>query len=105
MPEVDKVLHGERTVPGAGKGGKGTFDAPLGELPHGAIFEYEEIAYLVSTRGYLPWSFEGYGAPQVMDAAAVVKVLTPRSIVRAFTAGFSPIVHQSASGASRSSAK
>jgi hypothetical protein len=96
MRDVDKVLHAERTVLGGGKGGKGTFDAPLGELPRSAIFESEEIAYLVSARGYLPWSFEGYGAPKVIDSAAVVKVLTPRSIVRAFAAGFAPIVHQSA---------
>jgi hypothetical protein len=93
MPDVDKVLHAERTVPG---GGKGTFDAPLGELPCGAIFEYERVAYLVAARGYLPWSFEGYGASKAVDTAAVVKVLTPRSIVRAFAAGFAPIVHQSA---------
>lgn len=94
MPDVDKVLQAERTVPG---GGKGTFDAPLVELPHGAIFEHEETAYLVSARGYLPWSFDGYGAPKTMDAAAMVKVLTPRSIVRAFAAGFMPIFHTSAS--------
>lgn len=93
MPDVDKVLHAERTVPG---GGKGTFDAPLSELPRGAIFEYEEAAYLVSARGYLPWSFDGYGEPQDIDAAAVVKVLTPRSVVRAFEAGFAPLVHPSA---------
>jgi hypothetical protein len=92
MPEIDKRLHAERTVPG---GGKGTFDAPLVELPGGAIFEYEEIAYLVSARGYLPWSFEGYGVPKVMDATTVAKVLTPRSIIRAFAAGFAPIVHKS----------
>jgi hypothetical protein len=93
MPDVDKVLHAERSVPG---GRKVTFDAPLVELPRGAMFEYEKAAYLVLARGYLPWSFEGYGAPKVIDAAAVVKVLTPRSIVRAFAAGFAPIVHQSA---------
>jgi hypothetical protein len=93
MPDVDKVLHAERSVPG---GRKETFDAPLVELPYGAIFEYDGIAYLVSAAGYLSWSFEGYGEPKVIDAAAVVKVLTPRSIVSAFAAGFAPIVHKSA---------
>lgn len=94
MPDIDKVLHAERTVPG---GGKGTFDAPLVELPCGAIFEHEEIAYLVSARGYLPWSFEGYGAPKSINAAIAVRVLTPHSIVLAFAAGFTPNVHTSAS--------
>ena len=93
MPDVDKVLHAERTVPG---GGKATFEARLGELPLGAIFEHDGIACLVAAAGYLHWSFDGYGASRAIDAAAVVKVLTPRSIVRAFAVGFAPIVHQSA---------
>ena len=93
MPAIDRVLHAERCVPG---GRKATFDAPLVELPRGVMFEHEDVAYLVAAAGYLPWSFDGYGEPKVMDAATVVKVLTPRSIVRAFSAGYTPIVHQSA---------
>jgi hypothetical protein len=92
-PDVDKVLHAERTVPG---GGKRTFEASLAELPQGAMFEHEGNAYLVSARGYLPWSFGGYGAANDIDAAALVRVLTPRSIVRAFAQGFMPQVHASA---------
>jgi hypothetical protein len=93
MGDVDKVLHAERTMPG---GGKSTFDAILGELPCGTVFELEEIAYLVSARGYLPWSFVGYGDASSIDAATMVKVLTPRSIVRAFAQGFTPMVLASA---------
>lgn len=92
MPAVDKVLHAERCVPG---GHKETFDAPLLELPCGAIFEYAETAYIVAVAGYLPWSFGGYGPAKIISGAPVVKVLTPRSIVRAFAAGFTPIVHPS----------
>jgi hypothetical protein len=80
-------------VPG---GGKRTFEASLAELPQGAMFEHEGNAYLVSARGYLPWSFGGYGAANDIDAAALVRVLTPRSIVRAFAQGFMPQVHASA---------
>ncbi|CUI04200.1 hypothetical protein BN2497_3177 [Janthinobacterium sp. CG23_2] len=36
MPDVDKVLHAERCVPG---GRKVTFDSLLNELPRGAMFE------------------------------------------------------------------
>lgn len=93
MPDVDKVLHAERAVPG---GGKRTFDAQLVELPRGVIFEYEEIAYLVAAAGYLPWSFDGYGAAKSIGATTVVKVLTPQSVIRAFAAGFAPKVHESA---------
>jgi len=94
MPDVDKILHAERTAP---DGGKGTFQAPLLEMHPGTIFEHGKSAYLVSAAGYFPWSFSGYGAPISIDPATVVKVLTPRSIVRAFTEGFMPVVHQSAS--------
>lgn len=94
MPEVDKVLHAERAVPG---GSKRTFDAQLVALPLGAIFEHGGVAYLVAARGYLPWSFEGYSAPMHIDTDMVVKVLTPLSIIRAFEKGFAPNVHSSAS--------
>jgi len=94
MPDIDKVLHAERAISG---GGKRTYDARLVELPHGAIFEHKDVAYLVSVRGNLPWSFSGYGAAQNIDETGLVKVLTPRSIVRAFAAGFTPIIHKSAS--------
>lgn len=51
MPAIDRVLHAERCVPG---GRKAAFDAPLFELPRGAMFEYEEAAYLVAAAGCLP---------------------------------------------------
>lgn len=93
IPDIDKVLHAERTAPG---GRKRTFDAPLGELPLGTIFEHESAAYLLTGAGYLPWSFGGYGAPKNIDQVTVVKVLTPQSVVRAFVAGFTPAIHPSA---------
>lgn len=93
MPDVDKVLHAERSFPG---GRKVTFDAPLDELPHGAMFEYEGAAYLVAASGFLPWSFDGYGAIKSIGGTPVVKVLTPQSVVRAFDNGFAPMVHASA---------
>ncbi|WP_156328119.1 MULTISPECIES: hypothetical protein [unclassified Massilia] len=92
MPDIDNVLHAERAIYG---GGKKTYDAPLAELPCGVIFEHEEVAYLVSAQGFLPWSFAGYGEPQSIDPATVVKVLTPRSIIRAFAEGLIPTVHSS----------
>lgn len=97
MKEVDNKLHAERAI---SHGGKATYEARLVELPIGSVFEHESAAYLVATQGYLPWSFEGYGAPYRIDPRAVVKVLTPRSIVRAFAVGFTPRVHLSATAAS-----
>lgn len=94
MPAIDRVRHAERCIPG---GRKVTVYAPLVELPQGAMFEYEDAAYLVAAAGYLPWSFDGYGAVKTIGPTAVVKVLTPQSVIRAFEQGFMPIVHQSAS--------
>ena len=93
MPAIDRVLHAERCIPG---GRKVTFEVPLVELPLGAIFEYEEAAHLVAADGYLPWSFDGYGAAESISPSAVVKVLTPQSVIRAFAQGFMPKVHASA---------
>lgn len=96
MKEVDKVLHAERAI---SRGGKMTYEAPLVELPIGSMFEHENAAYIVTSQGYLPWSFQGYGVPHHIDLQAVVKVLTPRSIVRVFAKGFRPRVHSSATAA------
>lgn len=93
MQDVDKVLHAERAIAG---GANGTFDAVLGELPIGVMFEHAHAAYLVSSRGFLPWSFSGYGEETDIDADTVVKVLTPRSVVQAFAHGFVPTFHGSA---------
>jgi hypothetical protein len=93
MPAVDRALHAERCIPG---GSKVTFDAPLVELPRGVMFEHEDVAYLVGAAGYLPWSFEGYGAAKTIGPTAVVKVLTPQSVIGAFEEGFMPVFHQSA---------
>ncbi len=93
MSEIDTLLHSERAIRG---GGKRTFDASLAELPLGAMFEHEGLAYLLDARGCLQWSFGGYAAPTPIDGATTVKVLTPRSILRAFANGFSPAVHDSA---------
>ena len=48
-----------------------------------------------------PWSFGGYGAPAPADPGGRVEVLTPPSIVAAITAGYRPLVHPSALGATR----
>lgn len=95
MPDIDKALHPERAIRG---GSKVTFDATLVKLPVGTIFEYEGAAFLLSSRGALPWSFDGYGAPQAINEMLQVRVLTPRSIVKAFGMGFLPILHESAEG-------
>lgn len=87
MSEIDKVLHNERAQRG---GEKRSYSATLGELPMGAMFTIGSAAYLVGRSGHHRWSFAGYGEPENLAAGSTVSVLTPASIVGAFSAGFVP---------------
>jgi hypothetical protein len=93
LKDIDTVMHRERT---ARSGEKLTFREQLSELPVGAMFALGETAYVVSDHGFLPWSFAGYGQPQELDPGQAVDVLTPRSVVNAFGAGYVPVLHASA---------
>lgn len=87
---LDAHLHAERIDRATRQ--QVTFRAALSELPDGAIVTLDANpgAPLLLWRGALrPWSFEGYGTPQPLPAAEVT-VLTPRSVVAAFAAGYVP---------------
>ena len=93
--KIDRVLHAERVQRG---GGKKTYEAALSSLPAGVIVEHEGRAHLYWAGRLRAWSFAGYGPAAALSATAHVKVLTPKSIVRAIRAGFVPQVHESARG-------
>lgn len=95
VADIDKALHLERATPG---GGKQTYQAATSDLPVGVMVEWQGAPYLRALHGWLPWSFSGYGRPVQINFEAFVDVLTPRSVVNAFRAGFVPEVHASASG-------
>lgn len=90
---IDKALHAERTLPDKGKR---TYIASVAELPPGTFFEHAGLARLVWPTGVLVWSFHGYTLGDPVAPDAQVEVLTPRSIVQLFRAGFRPCVHASA---------
>ena len=92
---IDRVLHSERVHRG---GGKVTYEAILSSLPAGVIMEHEGSAYLFWGGKLRPWTFSGYGPATDAPSAAIVEVLTPKSIVGAIRAGFVPLVHASAGG-------
>ncbi len=93
MPEIDRLLHADRVV---GRSDKRTYTAGISTLPVGTMFERGGSAFVVSTKGYLPWSFDGYGEATEIGPDTSVTVLTPQSIVRAFLCGFVPQLHTSA---------
>jgi hypothetical protein len=91
--EMDAVLHGERCVSGAG-GVSISRDCAAG-LPDGAMISAGPSAYAVRGGAFLPWSFDGYGAPSSIKGE--LKLLTPRSVVKMFENGYAPGFHASAS--------
>jgi hypothetical protein len=88
---MDAVLHAERID--RGKKRLHPLSMPLDELPDGTMVQADGQSYLVTDGATLRWSFAGYGRADVTGAALL---LTPPSTVRAFQAGYRPVLHPSA---------
>ncbi|MBN8856473.1 MAG: hypothetical protein J0H07_31755 [Sphingobacteriales bacterium] len=83
--EIDKILHGER-IDACGQ--KVTYEALLQELPDGTFIELEGRAWLVANGHVHGWTPFGYEKGRALPSGQRVKVLTPRSVVNAFRAGY-----------------
>jgi hypothetical protein len=90
--EIDAVLHRER-LEGASKR-LHALPMRLGELPDGAMVQAHEKSFLIVQGRALMWSPAGYRGPQGQIEAAML--LTPPSTLRALSAGYRPMLHQSA---------
>jgi hypothetical protein len=64
------------------------------KLPDGTMVQAGEESFLIAEGRALRWSFAGY--TEVDHALTDAKLLTPPSTVRAFSAGYRPILHPSA---------
>lgn len=91
--DIDAVLHRERL---SAAGHKTTFEAEAGELPTGAFIRWRDGAYLVVASRLFRWSPEGYTAAIDIEPDAIVDVLTPKSTIAVFRAGYDADVHESA---------
>jgi hypothetical protein len=90
--DMDAVLHRERLDRGSKR--LHALPRPLQELPDGAMVQAETESYLIVQGRALQWSPAGYRqAPDVIDGAML---LTPPSTLRAISAGYQPVVHESA---------
>jgi len=89
---MDAVLHAERLD--RGKKRLHQLPMPLHDLPDGAMVQANGESYLVTGGETLRWSFAGYGRA---DVAGPAMLLTPPSTIRAFRAGYRPVLHPSAS--------
>jgi hypothetical protein len=97
--EMDEVLHAERVGPG---GRKVTFPARLADIPSGTFVRCAADGgvlrpHLVAGNHLLAWDHVGYAKPVPKSIVSdKVEVLTPRSIVAVFSAGYCPMLHPSA---------
>jgi hypothetical protein len=89
-PDIDAVLHRERFA-SSGK----LHPLPMGieKLPDGAMLQAGEESFLIVAGKPLQWTPSGYR--KVTASIRDAKLLTPPSIVRAFSAGYRPALHVS----------
>ena len=90
--DIDAVLHRERLDDG--KKRLHPLPMPLEELPDGAMVQDGAESYLIAQGRALSWSPAGYRAAQ--NAHQDAMLLTPPSTLRAFGAGYQPVLHPSA---------
>jgi hypothetical protein len=87
--EIDKILHNERIDR---NGSKITFTENSANLPNGTFIQYESLPFLVLDGLIFKWSPFGYEKRIPIPPLDEMIVLTPRSIVNAFRAGYIPQV-------------
>ena len=92
-PEIDARLHADRLT---GPGVRRTYQAPLAELPSGAMVDIGGTPWLVYDGRLLAWTPGGYQKRHVSAPTDLVTVITPRATVAVLAAGYRPVVHPSA---------
>jgi hypothetical protein len=85
--KIDEVLHKDRINR---SGMKITFMESIDHLPAGSFILYNNEPYLVADRLFFRWTPDGYEDGVVMPGVDRVEVLTPRSVVNTFRAGYKP---------------
>lgn len=93
VADIDRLIAGE--VQDRLRGKAIASKAEASSLPDGAMFEWQDQAWIKLDGACLPWSFVGYG-PASRLPEAPVSVLTPRATLAALAAGYTPHIHNSA---------
>lgn len=84
---IDKILHYERMND---DGLKKMYKTNISSLPDGVFISVDNNPYLIADSHIYLWSPGGYINQQRLQGEDVVNVLTPRSIVNTFHAGYVP---------------
>jgi len=91
--DIDATLHAERLN---AEGGKAVFKSQIADLPTGAMVRWQDSIYLTMAGRLLKWSHEGYVEAVDLQGSFIVDVLTPRSSLEVFRAGYDPDLHETA---------
>ena len=89
-PDMDQVLHGERL---ASAKTLHPLPVPIEKLPDGAMVQAGEESFLIAGGKPLLWTPSGYRA--VESSLREAKLLTPPSTLRAISAGYRVMLHES----------
>jgi hypothetical protein len=96
---MDDQLHRERLTP---NGAKPVWQATVTDLPDATFVRWNRnnsaVVGMLMSRQFRPWSLRGYGPAMPVKRDTSLDVLTPKSIVTVLGAGYTPVLHCSASG-------
>jgi hypothetical protein len=85
--EIDNILHKERIRP---DGTKATFTENPARLPNGTFIAYDNHPYLLLDGLIFPWTPSGYEKDRPLPRVDNLTILTPKSIINTFRAGYIP---------------
>jgi hypothetical protein len=89
IQKIDDILHRERINR---DGSKVKHQENLNTLPDGTFIEIDGKPYVIFREVIYEWSPFGYGGKKPLPKAEKVIVLTPKSLVNTFRAGYVPEV-------------
>lgn len=87
ITKIDDILHKERIDRGKAKV---TYEENIEELPDGAFVLFDNKPYLILDQKMYLWSPFGYDKTNVLSIPDRLTIITPRSIVNNFRAGYLP---------------
>lgn len=87
ITEIDSILHKERIDHSKIKV---TYEKDVEELPDGSFVLFDNKPYLILGQKIYLWSPFGYDKTSVSSIPDKLRILTPKSIVNTFRAGYVP---------------
>ncbi|MBZ4190977.1 hypothetical protein [Niabella beijingensis] len=92
IQQIDFILHEERMDP---RGSKITFKEKAASLPDGTFILLDNVPFLLWKKRLYKWTSSGYENGGGVADEQIMTLLTPRSTVNTFKAGYKPQVHTS----------